>query len=406
MADKIIRVALVGLSPNAVSSWAAVAHLPYLQSARGKTQYKIVALLNSSKEAAEKARAHFNLPSAVKAYGDPALLAADDEVDLVSVVTRVDYHYSAAEPSIRSGKAVYVEWPLAESLERGVALLGDSKKHETSIIGLQARLSPVATTVKKLLASGRIGKILASQVRGFAATAWGKRPGTILAGGMEDMFTQRAIGGNFVTILYAHMIDLIHFVLGEFKDSHTTPQLRWPEVEVVDEAGARLRAVRSDIPDLITVNGELAPGAADIQEGATLSVLFRSGSPFKGELPFVWYIQGQTGELKITNPIGPILQAATIPGIKIELHDYTTDEVTEIPWETEWKEWQHELPTPGGKLVGDIYNRYAQWFQQADRTAVPEGGDWPRLKDAIRRHEEIDGVLKDFDRSTWNKLAN
>lgn len=406
MADKIIRVALVGLSPNAVSSWAAVAHLPYLQSARGKTQYKIVALLNSSKEAAEKARAHFNLPSAVKAYGDPALLAADDEVDLVSVVTRVDYHYSAAEPSIRAGKAVYVEWPLAESLERGVALLGDNKEHETSIIGLQARLSPVATTVKKLLASGRIGKILASQVRGFAATAWGKRPGTILAGGMEDMFTQRAIGGNFVTILYAHMIDLIHFVLGEFKDSHTTPQLRWSEVEIVDEAGAQLRTVRSDIPDLITVNGELAPGAADIQEGATLSVLFRSGSPFKGELPFVWYIQGQTGELKITNPIGPILQAATIPGIKIELHDYTTDEVTEIPWETEWKEWQHELPTPGGKLVGDIYNRYAQWFQQADRTAVPEGGDWPRLKDAIRRHEEIDGVLKDFDRSTWNKLAN
>ncbi|PTB38806.1 hypothetical protein M441DRAFT_172742 [Trichoderma asperellum CBS 433.97] len=354
MADKIIRIALVGLSPNAVTSWAAVAHLPYLQSARGKTQYKIVALLNSSKEAAEKARAHFNLPSTVKAYGDPALLAADDEVDLVSVVTRVDYHYSAAEPSIRAGKAVYVEWPLAESLERGVALLGDSKEHETSIIGFQARLSPVATTVKKLLASGRIGKVLASQVR----------------------------------------------------DSHTTPQLRWPEVEVVDEAGAQLRTVRSDIPDLITVNGELAPGAADIQEGATLSVLFRSGSPFKGELPFVWYIQGQTGELKITNPIGPVLQAATIPGIKIELYDFTTDEVTEIPWETEWKEWQHELPTPGGKLVGDMYNRYAQWFQQADRTAVPEGGDWPRLKDAIRRHEEIDGVLKDFDRSTWNKLAN
>lgn len=400
MADKLIRVALVGLSSNATSSWAAIAHLPYLQSARGKTQYKIVALLNSSKEAAETARAHFNLPSTVKAYGDPALLAADDEVDLVSVVARVDYHYSAAEPSIRAGKAVYVEWPLTESLERSVALLADSKEHETSIVGLQARLSPVATAVKKLLASGRIGKVLASQVRGFSATAWGNRPGTILAGNMEDMFTQRAIGGNFVTILYAHMIDLVHHVLGEFKDSHTTPQLRWPEVEVVDEAGAQLRTVRSDIPDLITVNGELAPGAANIQEGATLSVLFRAGSPFKGELPFEWYIQGQTGELKITNPYGPILQAATIPSVKIELHDYITDEVTEIPWETEWKDWQHELPTPGGKLVGDVYDRYAQWFQQADSKDVPAERDWPRLKDAIRRHEEIDRVLKDFDRST------
>ncbi|KAL6907152.1 hypothetical protein GGI43DRAFT_254218 [Trichoderma evansii] len=397
MADKLIRVALVGLSSNAITSWAAVAHLPYLQSARGKTQYEIVALLNSSKEAAEKARSHFNLPSTVKAYGDPALLAANDEVDLVSVVTRVDYHYSAVEPSIRAGKAVYVEWPLTESLERSIALLGDSKKHETSIIGLQARLSPVTIKVKELLASGRIGKVLASEVRGFASTAWGKRPGTILPGGMEDMFTQRSIGGNFVTILYAHMIDLVHFVLGEFKDSHVKPQLRWPEVDVVDEAGAQLRTVRSDIPDLITVHGELAPGAANIQNGATLSVLFRGGSPFKGELPFQWYIQGQNGELKITNPYGPVFQAATIPGCKIELHDYTTDEVTEIPWETEWKEWQNELPTPGAKLVGDMYNRYAESFQQADSKAIPAEKDWPRLKDAIRRHEEIDGVLKDFE---------
>jgi predicted dehydrogenase len=400
MANKIIRVALVGLSSNATTSWAAVAHLPYFQSARGKTQYKIVALLNSSKEAAEKARSHFNLPSAVKTYGDPALLAADDEVDLVSVVTRVDSHYSAAEPSIRAGKAVYVEWPLTESLERSVALLGDSKEHETSIIGLQARLSPVTTKVKELLASDRIGKVLSSEVRGFSTTGLGKRPGTLLTGGMEDMFTQRAIGGNFVTILYAHMIDLIHFVLGEFKNTHNATQLRWPELGVVDDTGAQLRTVRSDIPDLITAHGELAPGAENIQEGATLSVVFRSGSPFKGESPFVWYIQGQNGELKITNPYGPVIQAATIPGIKIELHDYATDEVTEIPWETEWKEWQHELPTPGAKLVGDAYNRYAEWFQQTDRTAIPKGGEWPTLKDAIRRHEEIDRILKDFDKST------
>ncbi|KAM0259328.1 hypothetical protein ACHAQJ_003359 [Trichoderma viride] len=400
MTVKIIRVALIGLSSNATTSWAAVAHLPYLQSARGQTQYKIVALLNSSKEAAEKARSHFNLPSTVKAYGDAALLAADDEVDLVSVVTRVDNHYSAVEPSIRAGKAVYVEWPLTESLKRSVALLGDNKGRDTSIIGLQGRLSPVTSKIKEVLASGRIGKILDSQVRGFSTTGCGKQPGTILAGGMEDMFTQRAIGGNLITILYAHMIDLVHSVLGEFKEFQSKLQIRWPEVRIVDKDGVQLRTLPNDIPDLITVHGELAPGVADIQEGATLSVFFRSGSPFQGELPFVWHIQGQTGELKITSPYGPVLQAATVPGVKIELHDSITDEVTEIPWESEWKDWQHELPTPGGKLVGEMYDRYAQWFQQGDSKAAPEGRDWPRLEDAIRRHEELDKMLSDFDKSS------
>lgn len=400
MSSKIIRVALVGLSANATTSWAAAAHLPYLQSARGQTQYKVVALLNSSREAAEKARSHFNLPSTVKAYGDPALLAADDEVDLVSVVTRVDQHYSAVEPSIRAGKAVYVEWPLAESLKRSVALLGGSKDHDTSIIGLQGRLSPVVSKIKEVLASGRIGKVLDSEVRGFGATGCGKQPGTLVAGGMEEMFTQRAIGGNFVSILYAHAIDFVHSVLGEFKDFQSKLQIRWPEVGIVDKDGVQLRTRSSDIPDLISVHGELAPGIANIQEGATLSAFFRTGSSFKDEPPFVWYIRGQTGELKITSPYGPLLQAATMPGIKIELHDSITDEITEIQWESEWTDWQKELQVPGSKLVGEIYNRYAQWFQQSDRTAAPVGGDWPRLEDAIRRHEELDKMLSDFDKSS------
>ncbi|KAL7936537.1 hypothetical protein V8C35DRAFT_295772 [Trichoderma chlorosporum] len=400
MSSRTIRVALVGLSANSTSSWAATAHLPYLQSARGQTQYKVVALLNSSKEAAEKARSHFNLPSTVKAYGDPSQLAADDEVDLVSVVTRVDKHYAATEPSIRAGKAVFVEWPLTESLKRSIDLLGETKGRDTNIIGLQGRLSPVASKVKEILASGRIGKILDSQVRGFSALVLGKRPGTLVEGAFEEMFTQRAIGGNHFSILYAHMIDLVHSVLGEFKDFQSQLQIRWPEVEVVDKDDVKVRTRQNDIPDLITAHGVLAPGTANIQEGATLSAFFRSGPVFKDELPYVWYIQGQKGELKITSPVGPILQAATVPGVKIELHDAITDEVTEIPWESEWKDWQNELQVPGGKLVGEMYNRYAQWFQQEDKEAAPVGGDWPRLQDAIRRHEELDKMLNDFDKSS------
>ncbi|KAL6863525.1 NAD(P)-binding protein [Trichoderma novae-zelandiae] len=398
MSSKLIRIALVGLSANATTSWAATAHLPYLQSARGQTQYKVVALLNSSKESAERARRHFNLPSTVKTYGDPAQLAADDEVDLVSIVVRADNHYSAVEPSFRAGKAVYVEWPLTESLERSLALVGERKGRDTNIIGLQGRLSPIAFKVKELIASGRIGKVLNSQVRGFSAMGLGKQPGTLLEGPMEETFSQRAIGSNHFAILYAHMIDLVHCVLGEFKDFHSQMQIRWPEVGIVDKDGVQLRTRKNDVPDLVSVHGELAPGAADIQEGATLSVMYRSGTPFKGDPPYVWYIQGQTGELKVTSPFGPILQAATLPGVKIELHDSITDEVTEIAWESEWKDWQTELKTPGCKLVGDMYNRYALWHQQEDKEAAPVGGEWPTFDVAIRRHEELDRMLKDFDK--------
>lgn len=73
-----IRVGLIGLSSNATTSWASNAHLPYLTTSNGK--YEIVALCNSSVEAAQKAVEAYKLPSSTKAYGDPQDLANDPEV--------------------------------------------------------------------------------------------------------------------------------------------------------------------------------------------------------------------------------------------------------------------------------------------------------------------------------------
>jgi predicted dehydrogenase len=48
-------------------------------------------------------------PNDVKAYGDPAALAADPNINLIVVCTRVDIHASVIEPNLRAGKAVYIE---------------------------------------------------------------------------------------------------------------------------------------------------------------------------------------------------------------------------------------------------------------------------------------------------------
>ena len=74
---ELFRVALVGLSASAKVNWAAHAHLPYLLSAQGRQHYEVVALLNSSVEAAQSAKSAFNLSENVKAYGDPLKLASD-----------------------------------------------------------------------------------------------------------------------------------------------------------------------------------------------------------------------------------------------------------------------------------------------------------------------------------------
>ena len=72
------RVGIIGLSKSSLSSWASIAHLPYLAASEGK--YEIKALCNSSVEAAKKAIEAYGLPSSTKAYGDPQDLANDPEV--------------------------------------------------------------------------------------------------------------------------------------------------------------------------------------------------------------------------------------------------------------------------------------------------------------------------------------
>jgi predicted dehydrogenase len=195
-----IRVALIGLSQGAKTSWASDAHLPYLLSERGKKKYKIVALLNSSKEAATKAIQAYALPDGVKAYGSPEELAKDDEVDLVVCTTRVDVHYDTIEPSIKAGKDVFVEWPLAENVKRATELrdLGRRSGSRT-MLGLQGRVAPSVVKVKELIEQGVIGRVLSSTLQ--ANTIYGG--GNSMREGLA-YFLDKKIGGNPVTIALGH----------------------------------------------------------------------------------------------------------------------------------------------------------------------------------------------------------
>lgn len=195
-----IRVAIIGLSQSAKTSWASQAHLPYLLSERGRSRYQIVALLNSSQEAARRAIEGYGLPASVKAYGSPQDLAADPDVDLVVCTTRVDVHYDSVKPSVEAGKNVFVEWPLAENAGRAAELAELAKKSgSATLVGLQARVAPSILKVKEIYQSGAIGKVLSSDVQ--ACTPGGG--GDSISEGLAYFF-DKEIGGNPITIAFAH----------------------------------------------------------------------------------------------------------------------------------------------------------------------------------------------------------
>ena len=119
---------------------------------------------------------------------------------MVVCCTRVDLHYQTIRPSIGRGKNVFVEWPLCSNLKHAEELekLARDKGVKT-MIALQGRVSPVILKVKSLLSENSIGNVLSSSVAAFGGTIDRSSVGAGL-----KYFMQRGVGGNVVTIGFAH----------------------------------------------------------------------------------------------------------------------------------------------------------------------------------------------------------
>nr|OQO04796.1 hypothetical protein B0A51_17232 [Rachicladosporium sp. CCFEE 5018] len=343
-----IRVALIGLLSSAKTAWASQAHLPYLLSEHGKSRFKITALLNSSVDAAKAAIAHYNLGSDVKAYGSPEDLAADRDIDFVACATRVDVHYDTIKPSVAAGKAVFVEWPLAENVKRASELADLAKQTgSTTIVGIQARVSPVVTKVKQVLESGAIGKVVSSNLQLTSPYVERSRVSSGLA-----YFLDKKVGGNPVTIGLAHTLDFIHYVLGEYEDFNAHTQIQYPSKVVYDKDSGEEKQATSDVPDLY-----LSMERSSLQ------------------------MTGEKGELRITASKTAFLNIAG-SGILIEHLDFASNEVKTIDWEFD----AHiaEL-AERARNISKLYDLFAEG-------KLKEAGA-ADFAAAVVRHREIDSIL-------------
>ncbi|KAJ7683089.1 hypothetical protein B0H17DRAFT_1074570 [Mycena rosella] len=371
-----IRAALIGLSASAKTGWASGAHLPYLLSPRGLARYQIVALCNSSTAAARAAISAFNLPSETRAYGSPADLAADADVELVICCTRVDVHHETVRPSLAAGKMVYCEWPLAQDLEhvRDLAQLAREKQVRT-MVAVQGRVAPSVKKLRELLEHGRIGKVVSAEVR----AAGGLNDREILPKNLE-YFTKREVGGNVFTIGFGHLWDQIQFVHGDASALQSRLHLQFPNSKIRDPETNIVKTVQSDVPDLIIVTSSLEESAI-AQKEATLLVRFRRGQPSFDEPALLWSIIGEKGEIRLTNSGGTGMQATgDTASVRLVVQDFATNKVEQIEWQ--WEAWQEDLPLYA-RSVGALYEAFSEGAEKS----------YPTFEDALKRHEQLDGML-------------
>ncbi len=134
---------------------------------------------------------------------DVAEILKDREVQAVVITTRHDSHAELVEAALDAGKHVFVEKPLALTLESLERIGSAQARHSDRIVmvGFNRRFSPQVSRMKELLAATGEPKCFVMTVNAGAIPA--------------DHWTQnREVGGGRIVGEACHFIDLLRFLAG------------------------------------------------------------------------------------------------------------------------------------------------------------------------------------------------
>lgn len=290
-----IRIGFVGLSTQ---GWAAFMLAPSLLQSPLSDQYALAAVSTSNPHSAQaSAKKYSDLAKGpVKAYhSSTAHIAGDGDVDMIAIAVKATDHKAAALPVIQAGKDFFLEWPAGRGLRetREIADAARSARIRT-MVGLQGRQSLVIREIKRIIVSGKIGRVLSSTVTARPAREpyyWGPYIGE------RNQYTATVENGaTMLDIAVGHFLDSFMFTLGPFSSVSAILENQFPTAQLVDGSGS---------PTGVSIEQTGCSQAAIsgvLKSGAVVSIHWRGGLESKhgkDGTPFIWTIDGESGSIRV-----------------------------------------------------------------------------------------------------------
>jgi UDP-N-acetylglucosamine 3-dehydrogenase len=148
-----------------------------------------------------------------KTYSDYNQLLADPEVDAVSVVTMWDQHVAPAVASLKAGKHLFLEKPMASTVKDCEAIIRAAKATDKYfMVGHICRFNPRYAAAKMEIAAGKIGKIVSMYARrnipAFVGEQVLPKIGPIIGDGVHDTDLMLWYSGAKVVSVYAQAVNV------------------------------------------------------------------------------------------------------------------------------------------------------------------------------------------------------
>ena len=180
-----------------------------------KTEYSalVAVMRRDAGKAADYARRHH----VQKWYSNASELIYDPDVDAVYIATPPNVHASYAIETMRAGKPVYVEKPMARNYAECKEILRVSEQTGVPIwVAYYRRTLPAFLEAKKLLEAGVIGRPLKVRIRLYKQAEEKNQPKEEIN---WRVFPKIGGAGHFFD-LASHQFDYLDFVFGPVIDVH------------------------------------------------------------------------------------------------------------------------------------------------------------------------------------------
>ena len=208
MSAETMRVGIIGTGGRGIT---CIGH--QIAEQRGELDLEITAFCNRTESRMQVALDDVNAVAKAAGngsfsptfYSDPKDLIADDKVDAIVITTATASHLEAAVPALRSGKKVYLDKPIAHTLEDSVAIR--EAEHEAKnpmIMGFTRRYEKPWIDLHDLVASGVIGDLKMMLIRAVLPYAFY----------FQTWHRSRAVSGGALNDKGSHYTDVFNWFAG------------------------------------------------------------------------------------------------------------------------------------------------------------------------------------------------
>jgi predicted dehydrogenase len=217
----------VRLAPVGLGRWARV----LARAARRGDVIVLASCFSRDEERREAFRDEFAIPRAASTYRE---LLTDPEVEGVIVTTPNDTHLEVIEPALEAGKAVYVDKPIAHTLDHAVRIAAAAEASGTVMaVGHSARRLAGHREMKRWIDAGRLGDV------SLAEANFSNERGLELTTDTWRWYATKSPGGSLIQ-LGVHHADTLQFLLGPVASVRAAVKKLHTNAEVPDAAMAIL----------------------------------------------------------------------------------------------------------------------------------------------------------------------